>query len=149
MLHIRIITVGKKHQAIFVDAIELYEKRLRRSCKLHWEIIPPSNPKDESNQIVKRLKGAKAILLDERGALITTQDLANQLEHAQLTAEKELVFIIGGAYGVESGLFDQVSAVFSLGNLTLPHQLVRVILLEQLYRSYDALHGGNYHHVSD
>ncbi len=146
MLRIRIITVGKKHHDIYTDAIAEYSKRLAHYCKISWDIIPPSSKSEESGQIQKRLKDCTAILLDERGKQYATEKIIQLLDNAQTYADNELTFIIGGAYGVDRSLFDRADHVISLSQLVFPHQLVRVILLEQLYRSFDTLRGGGYHH---
>jgi|AntRauTorcE11897_2_1112592.scaffolds.fasta_scaffold00481_2 23S rRNA (pseudouridine1915-N3)-methyltransferase len=146
MLHIRIITVGKKQHDIYADAIAEYSKRLDHYCSISWEIISPDTKVEESNQIQKRLKNATLLLLDERGKQYTTEQIIQLLNNAQVHADNELTFIIGGAYGVDQNLYNRADHVISLGKLVYPHQLVRVILLEQLYRSFDTLRGGSYHH---
>lgn len=148
MLDIRIIAVGKKHHPMFAPALAEYEARLRRYCRLNWDIIAPSGVDDESARIAQRLpKDATTILFDQRGVNVTSERLTKLLDEAHVYALPELVCIIGGAYGVTSEIRSSVDHVFSLGSLVFPHQLVRVILLEQLYRSYDTLGGGKYHHA--
>lgn len=147
MAKITIITVGKKHSKETKALIELYEKRLTKMCDLSWDIIPSSNIDSESLAIEKRLSADDfVILLDETGDQLNNDELAEKLENIQNTSVKRIVFIIGGAYGVNYNLMIRANLVFSLSKLVLPHQLVRVILIEQIYRSYSILKGTKYHH---
>lgn len=141
------ITVGKKHDKDFVDAIERYEKRLKKFCDFEWRYIPSSTVDVESSAIERAIKPDDfVILLDENGAAVTNQELANKLEELQNNSIKRVVIIIGGAYGVNYQLIQRSSITYSLSNLVFPHQLVRLILVEQLYRSYSILAGSGYHH---
>ncbi|CAN5713023.1 23S rRNA (pseudouridine(1915)-N(3))-methyltransferase RlmH [soil metagenome] len=146
MLRIKIIAVGKKHNALFSNAISHFEARVSRHAYLSWDIIPPSNAKTESKQIINKCANSTVVLLDEVGAAYGSGDVARLLQRAQNQSAKELCFVIGGAYGVDASVKVRADVVVSLSALVFPHQLVRLILVEQLYRGFDILAGGKYHH---
>lgn len=147
-MKITCITVGKKHDKLFAPAIAEYEKRLSAYVDFKFEYIPNAkNIAEESVAIMKRLQTAdKVILLDGTGELISNKKLAGTLESFQGLGIKRLIFIIGGAYGVSEKLQRRSDKILSLSNLVYPHQIVRLILVEQLYRSFNIVAGGKYHH---
>ncbi len=146
MLRIAIISVGKKHDSIFEAAVAYYEQKLRSECRLLWSIVSSSNVADEGKQILNKSKNSFVVLLDETGEPYTSTQLAAVLEERRVQSQNDLTLIIGGAYGVSDAVRQRADLVVSLGKLTLPHQLVRVVLLEQLYRGFSILRGTNYHH---
>jgi 23S rRNA (pseudouridine1915-N3)-methyltransferase len=146
-MKIACLSVGKKHDPKLVDAIAEYEKRLKSFCDFSWQLIAPNNKSSESALILKFLdKDDIAVLLDERGKLFGNQQLAQYLEMIQNQSIKRLVFIIGGAYGVDENVFRRANVLLSFSPLVFPHQIMRLLLVEQLYRSYSILSGGHYHH---
>jgi 23S rRNA (pseudouridine1915-N3)-methyltransferase len=142
------LTVGKKHSEELVAAINLYEKRLKPYAEFSFELIPSSDVTKESAAMLSRLKLTdKVIVLDESGAHYKTPELAALLQRYAVDPQsKRIVIIIGGAYGVDQALKDRADALVSLSSLVFPHQLVRLILVEQLYRCCNLLAGGKYHH---
>ena len=151
-MSIRIITVGKKHEDWIIDGIERYQKRLKRPYNVEWVILPHSPldsimaRKDESQRILSRLNvDDYVILLDERGDNIDSPKLSNILL-SPIESSKQVVVIIGGAYGVDESVQNRANFAWSLSNLVFPHQLVRLILAEQLYRAQEIANGGPYHH---
>ncbi len=141
------ITVGKKHDPNLAGAIEEYEKRLTKFCDFSWQLIPSSDKVQESAAILKQLKDDDiVILLDERGKLWANDRLAYALETLQNQSTKRLIFLIGGAYGVDISLQRRANYILALSPLIFPHQIVRLILAEQLYRTYSILADGKYHH---
>ena len=141
------ITVGKKHDKEIVTAIEKYQKRLKKFCDFAWDYIPTSNVDSECLAIEKRINADDfVLLLDETGQSLNNQQLAETIEEVQNKSTKRLVFIIGGAYGVNYTIISKVSLVMSFSSLVFPHQIMRLLLVEQLYRSYSLLAGSNYHH---
>ncbi len=146
-MKIVIITVGKKHSKDIKPLIDLYDKRLKKMCDLSWDIIPSTSIDTESITIEKRLSTDDfVILLDETGELLDNDELSEKLENLQNASTKRVVFIIGGAYGVNYNLMIRANLVLSLSKLVFPHQLVRIILIEQIYRSFSILKGTKYHH---
>ena len=149
---LRIITVGKKHEAWVAPGIERYQKRLKGGFQVEWILLPHSSlegdaaRQEESERILSRLKADDSvILLDERGTTYDSPTLS-QLISSQFTYGKQLVFVIGGAYGVGDQVQARAQVVWSLSPLVFPHQLVRLILIEQLYRAQQIAAGAAYHH---
>ena len=146
MLRITIIAIGKKHDKLLADAIEHYQGRLQPHCQLQWRLVASSDVNSESAKLLSLSDGSVRVLLDERGGSVSSQDIAMSLESWMNHAQNDIAIIIGGAYGATNELHERADHVWSLGNITLPHQLVRLVLLEQLYRGFSILSGSNYHH---
>ena len=153
-MRIAIVTVGKKHDAHLAAAIEDYSERVSRSARLSWDYIAPSGYEgdkardDESTRILSRLKPQETVwLLDETGAQISSPQLSERLEGAQNASTEQITIIIGGAYGVNSLVHERADFVWALSKLVFPHQIVRLLLVEQLYRAYEINRGSGYHHV--
>ena len=147
----KIICVGKKHDSWIIDGISRYERRLRAPFKLEWQFVPYSSfsgdraRRDESTELLKRIAPQDyVILLDETGKNIDSPSLSHKLE--QLTIQNQIVFIIGGAYGVDERIKQRANFIWSLSGLVFPHMLVRLILIEQIYRAQEISKGGPYHH---
>lgn len=151
-MSIRILAVGKKHEAWVDEGIKRYEKRLKKPFNVEWVLLPHSAREglaarqDESERLLSRLSNNDfVVLLDERGKLLTSLALSDVFT-SQLDASKNIVIIIGGAYGVDSSVHARADVVWALSPLVFPHQLVRLILAEQIYRSQEIASGGPYHH---
>lgn len=149
---IRILTVGKKPDAWLAEGLARYEKRLKRPFNVEWVYLPHSPLKtsqarqDESERLLKRLKDTEfVVLLDERGKALDSPALAEALQRP-LDSSRPVTFVIGGAYGVDQRLFERADMVWSLSPLVFPHQLVRLILIEQVYRAQEIVAGNPYHH---
>ena len=149
---IKLIAIGKKHESWVHEGIERYQKRLRAPWSLEWALLPHSSLKgararqDESERILSKLSPSDyVVLLDERGKLLDSPALARTL-HQQIEASRSIVINIGGAYGVSDELQQRADLVWSLSPAVFPHQLVRLILTEQLYRSQEIVAGRPYHH---
>lgn len=146
MIDIQIITVGKKHDPDFAEKIRSYEKRLRGHVKLSWQIIPSSDKLGESAKILEKInRDDYVILLDERGILVSNSQLVQAFELLAQQA-KRLVIIIGGSYGIDQSVVGRANQVVALSGLVLPHQLVRLIVVEQIYRTMTIINNQNYHH---
>ncbi len=144
-MKIQIISVGKKHDKNFTDVIAEYEKRLGKGF-VSWVFITHSDKEKESKEILKSLKDKPFILLDEKGKNISTKDIAEFFDKNKMEGNRDIVFVIGGAYGVSEEVKKSATYIWSLGGLIFPHMLVRVILVEQLYRAFSIINGGKYHH---
>lgn len=151
-MSLKIVTVGKKHEDWVVSGIERYQKRLRGGFLVEWVFLPHSSLKgvtarqEESERILSRLKQDDfVVLLDERGKSFTSPALSELLT-LHIAQGKQLVFVIGGAYGVDERVHERAQVVWSLSPLVFPHQLVRLILIEQLYRAQQIAAGSAYHH---
>ena len=151
-MKVHIISVGKAASRSIEDICQQYEKRLSPYMDLRHTLIPPSS-KDgneardlESTAIVKVIKtNDVVVLLDERGIQQTNVIFANTLESLS-GRQGMLTFVIGGAFGVSDELHSRADFVWSLSALVFPHQLVRVMLFEQLYRTKMVQLGHLYHH---
>jgi 23S rRNA (pseudouridine1915-N3)-methyltransferase len=149
---IRILAIGKKHEAWVDEGIIRYEKRLKQPFGVEWVLLPHSAREgdaareEESRRILDRIKkDDEVILLDEKGALFDSPGLSKLLLEP-LERSKQIVVIIGGAYGVDETVHARADTIWSLSPLVFPHQLVRLILAEQIYRSQEIAAGRSYHH---
>jgi 23S rRNA (pseudouridine1915-N3)-methyltransferase len=149
---IKVIAVGKKHESWVVEGIERYQKRLKRPFLIEWVFLPHSTldgdmaRRDESGRILSRLGATDfVVLLDERGKNVDSPTLQKILS-GELSHSREVVIIIGGAYGVDVTVRNRADFMWSLSDLVFPHQLVRLILTEQIYRSQEIAIGAQYHH---
>ena len=149
---ITILAIGKKHEDWVQPGLDRYEKRLKQPWDVRWELLPHSSldgqqaRQEESERLLKRLDTSSiVVLLDETGKQLDSPTLANYSEQ-QFNHGKSMTFIIGGAFGVTEELKTRVDFVWSLSPLVFPHQLVRLILIEQLYRAQEITRGGQYHH---
>jgi 23S rRNA (pseudouridine1915-N3)-methyltransferase len=150
---IRIVAVGKKHESWVDQGIRRYETRLKRPFDAEWVLIPHSSREgiaarqDESARLLARIKDDDfVVLLDERGKIIDSPALSRALAEP-LNRSRQVVILIGGAYGVDDSVHLRADMIWSLSHLVFPHQLVRLILAEQLYRAQEISAGGPYHHV--
>lgn len=149
-MKIKIITIGKKHEPWVNLGIDRFIKRLRQPFEAEFLIIPHSLKakaeaiNQESETLLKRLKPDDyMILLDERGQNLSSPELSELLLS---NVHRQIVIIIGGAFGVNSEVRQRADKVWSLSRLVFPHQLVRLILTEQLYRAGEIAKGSPYHH---
>lgn len=147
-----IVAVGKKHESWVQEGIERYQSRLKKPYTLEWVLLPHSALADdrareeESERILARLKSQDfVVLLDERGDELDSPQVSRLLD-AAFTAGRQVVVTIGGAYGVDDRVHQRADVVWSLSPLVFPHQLVRLILAEQLYRAQQIAAGHPYHH---
>lgn len=149
---IRVISVGKKHESWVAEGIERYQKRLKRHFQIEWVFLPHSSQTDttarqeESEHILSRIRPADyVILLDETGENLNSPELAESIRYP-IESSKNLILIIGGAYGIDQSVLARADITWSLSRLVFPHQLARLILTEQIYRSQEILSGNPYHH---
>ncbi len=149
---LKILTVGKKHESWVSEGIERYQKRLRAPFSVEWVLLPHSSLEgdrarlEESERILSRLQvDDYVVLLDERGKALDSPQLSTLLAE-QLHASRTIVLIIGGAYGVDQTVHQRAQVIWSLSPLVFPHQMVRLILTEQIYRAQQIALGGSYHH---
>lgn len=149
---IKIIAIGKKHESWVQEGIERYQKRLKKPIGVEWVLLPHavsegiSARQDESQRILSRIDDSSfCVLLDERGKEVSSPILSRRI-YEQLELSRLIVIIIGGAYGVDDTIHTRANFVWALSPLVFPHQLVRLILVEQLYRIQEIASGGPYHH---
>lgn len=158
-MKITIIAVGKVKEKFFTGAIEEYSKRLSRYCKL--EIIELADEKTpdgasaaleaqikekEGDRILAAIKeGAYVIALAIEGRQLDSEELSRKIEQLGVQGNSHLVFIIGGSLGLHEKVLKCADFLLSFSKMTFPHQLMRVILLEQIYRGYRIMMGEPYH----
>jgi 23S rRNA (pseudouridine1915-N3)-methyltransferase len=157
-LKLSIWSIGKTHEPYVRSGVEDFTTRLNRYFPAEWNIIPvPKNAGMLSAQDL-RISEGKTILdwlqkddflvaLDERGKEMDSVRLADFLQLRANESTRRLVFLIGGAYGIDAQVLRRANLVWSLSKLTFPHQLVRLILTEQLYRACTILRNEKYHHA--
>jgi 23S rRNA (pseudouridine1915-N3)-methyltransferase len=151
---INIITVGKSHDAFLVDAIALYKKRLHAHFRVDWCLLPPKQEAtiadsiaSESNTILRTLEKAEYVIVcDERGEAVSSEKFSKMVFDA-LASCNNIYFVIGGAHGVDEHVRARANKIISFGSMVLPHQLMRLVLIEQLYRAATIASGGSYHHA--
>lgn len=152
----QIITIGKKHDKNLEDFILDFEKRIKNNFEIIWSIF---NSEDDNNKEIQIKKESEKILnilekesdnfiilLDEVGKEKNNQELANLFQEKMNDSISKIIFIVGGAYGVSKEVKEKANLVLSLSKLVFPHQLVRTILVEQIYRTISILKNGKYHH---
>lgn len=152
-MSIRILAIGKKHESWVSDGIARYERRLRKPFDVSWRLLPHSAREgeaaraEESERLLAKVdRDAFLVLLDERGRNVDSPALAATLQGA-LEASRPVSLVIGGAYGVDDRVRQRADFVWSLSKLVFPHQLVRLIVAEQLYRAQEIAAGRPYHHA--
>lgn len=156
-MKIRLLTAGKGHEAFVKEGIDMFTNRISHYHSVEWTIInPPKLAADVAPEVYKKKEGelilaalkndAVLVLLDERGKNISSEELADKILHYHEAAVKELVFLIGGAYGVSGEVAARANFTWSLSRLVFPHQLVRLILAEQVYRACTINRNEKYHH---
>lgn len=146
----KIICVGKIKEKFFVDAIEEYSKRISKYTKL--EIIQISDEasesvalKKEGEKILSKIKDNDYVVtLEIEGNCLTSLEFAKKIDN-NFGSNKNLTFVIGGSYGLDDLVKQRSDYKLSFSKFTFPHQLFRVILLEQIYRAYKINHNENYH----
>lgn len=150
---IRIVAIGKKHESWVVDGIQRYQKRLKQPFDIEWVLLPHSSfdadkaRQEESGRIISRLHDDDyVILLDEKGKMIDSPTLSTRLLDP-LERSVSVTIVIGGAYGVDQSVHDRANFIWSLSPLVFPHQLVRLLLVEQIYRAQAIADNSPYHHA--
>ncbi len=140
---IKIVAGGKKHLAWVAEACAEYEKRLRKPFDLEWRLVD----EEKLETLVLSLpRDNFVILLDERGDNVSSPELSKKVS-AALEIGREVVFVIGGAYGVSEDLRRRADFVWSLSKLVFPHQFCRAIVVEQIYRAQEIYLEHPYHHI--
>lgn len=142
---IKIICVGKIKEKYLQDAIQDYMKRLSKYHKVDIIILEDSNMAEEKTRILKHIDSKDYVItLDIEGKELSSLELADKLDKTFIT-NSSICFVIGGSYGLDSEVKKRANFSLSFSKLTFPHQLFRVILLEQIYRSFKILNNETYH----
>lgn len=158
-MRVTILTVGKIKESYLRDAIKEYAKRLGKYCKLEiLEVTDEKTPdslnttaaelvrKKEGERLLKSFpKDAYIITLEISGKQLTSEEFSQKIENLAVQGVSHLVFVIGGSLGLGQNILQKSDFAMSFSKMTYPHQLMRVILLEQIYRGYRIANGEPYH----
>ncbi len=159
MMKITVVCVGKLKERFFSEAVAEYEKRLSRYCRLSIvELTDEKTPdgasealelqirRKEGERILKAVpEGAYVIALAIEGRQLSSEDLADRIDALATGGTAHIVLIIGGSLGLSPEVLKRADYLLSFSKMTFPHQLMRVILLEQIYRAYRIINGEPYH----
>lgn len=159
MVHINIICIGKIKETFFKDALNEYSKRLGKYCSLNITELPdekiPNNPSDKEITIIKNKEGQNilnnikkdtyVICMDLKGKQHTSEEFSEKLENISLKFNSSITFIIGGSLGISDNVLKISNELISFSKMTFPHQLFRIILLEQIYRAFKIQNNETYH----
>lgn len=158
-MKITLVTVGKIKEKFYSDAIAEYSKRLSRYCKLEIVQVPDEKTPDHAGEMmerqIKEKEGDRILLSIKDGAYVIALAIDGEMPDSLKLSEKiaslgvsgvsQIVFIIGGSLGLSEAVLKRSDYRLSFSKMTFPHQLMRVILLEQIYRSYRIMNGEPYH----
>lgn len=158
-MKITVLCVGKVREKFYRDALAEYEKRLGRYCRLEiTEVADEKTPDGAGRALEEQIKEREAqrildkiredafvCTLEIGGKHLTSEGLAGWMEKQQLGGKSHITFIIGGSLGLHETVRQRADFALSFSDMTFPHQLMRVILLEQIYRSFKIIHKEPYH----
>jgi 23S rRNA (pseudouridine1915-N3)-methyltransferase len=156
-MKLTLLTVGKTAFSYLNEGISVYSKRIEHYVNFNIVEIPELKgaaslsmeqiKEKEGELIFKKIKeGDYVTLLDERGKKFGSENWAHHLERRIVYSNKDIVFVIGGAYGFSQKIYDRADEMLSLSEMTFSHQIIRVIFMEQLYRAFTIIKGEPYHH---
>lgn len=156
-MQISLIVVGKTDLDKLEQLISVYTGRLQHYIPFDLQVVPDiKTGKSRTTELQKQREGEEVIrrlqpndfvvLLDERGKMLSSREWAANIEMHLLGGTKRLVYVIGGPYGFSQELYQRANALLSLSKLTFSHQMVRLFVVEQLYRAFTILRGEPYHH---
>jgi 23S rRNA (pseudouridine1915-N3)-methyltransferase len=156
-MKIQFWSIGKNHEAYIKAGVEEFTQRISKYYKVEWNLIPaPKNAavlgetdlKKKEGEIVLNLlnKDDYLVALEERGKQLSSEGLSDFIQKRSNESVKSIVFLIGGAFGLDELVLQRANFKWSLSQLVFPHQLVRLILAEQVYRACTILKNEKYHH---
>lgn len=149
-MKIHIVAIGKERDFPAYDLVTEYSTRIGHYLPLAWHYIPASTADKEAAQISKYIDGCGAgvvvVMLDQGGREYSSTELSTFLQKRLNEGVRTLVILIGGAYGFDAAMRARADYTVALSQLTFPHQLVRLILAEQIYRACTIMKGEKYHH---
>ena len=152
-MKITLITVGKIKEKYLKDAIAEYSKRLSKYCKLTIVEVADEKTPDQASETVEEAIRTKEVIKDDMyvitleigGAMLSSEELSAKIEKLGIQGKSSIAFIIGGSIGLGKTVLARSDYALSFSKMTFPHQLMRVILLEQIYRSYRIINAEPYH----
>jgi 23S rRNA (pseudouridine1915-N3)-methyltransferase len=153
-MKIIIMSFGKENDVLMRDAIADFTERLSRWNPIEWKMLPVSKDegekgrRDEAETLLRYVEESDTLIaLDERGKKMSTQVFSDYFDRMMGGGEKKLIFAIGGSYGFHPDVLSRADMTLSLSDMTLPHMLARLVLIEQIYRAFSILKGSKYHHI--
>ncbi|WP_455718448.1 23S rRNA (pseudouridine(1915)-N(3))-methyltransferase RlmH [Anaerosporobacter sp.] len=158
-MKITVLCVGKIKEKYFTLGIDEYAKRLSRYCKLEIIEVPdektPDNASENEELQIKAKEGDKllryikdnayVIALAIEGKMLTSEELSEKMEQLGINGDSNVVFVIGGSLGLDKRILDRADYKLSFSKMTFPHQMMRMVLLEQVYRGFRIMKGEPYH----
>jgi len=145
-MNITILCVGKLKEKYWSEAAAEYRKRLSRYCTITVEELKEENPEAEGQNILKRLKkDTFVITLEIHGKALSSEELSSKLQELALEGKSDITFVIGGSDGLSEEVSRRSDLKLSFSRMTFPHQMIRIFLLEQIYRSFKIMKGETYH----
>ncbi len=156
-MKIQFWSIGKAHESYIKEGVEMFTRRISNYYPVEWNIIPvPKNSAMLSEADLRKREGEMIldflhqddhlVLLDERGKMLSSPELAETITRVANSGKKKLIFLVGGAFGVSESVKERAQLQWSLSKLVFPHQLVRLILSEQVYRACSIIRNEKYHH---
>lgn len=147
MHRITLLSVGKIKTPWIKDGCELYVERLSHLCDLTERVLSAGEEKEERQKILDALEKTDGVIiaLDDKGKEFSSPEFASWISK-QKDSGQSLTFVLGGAYGLDDRIRAKATLTLSLSRMTLPHELCKLVFLEQLYRAHSILAGSGYHH---
>jgi 23S rRNA (pseudouridine1915-N3)-methyltransferase len=146
---ITILCVGKLKEKYWIDAVADYTKRLGNYCTLQIDEIKESDVDDKDEEganLLKRIKKEDYVItLEVKGKQLSSEELADAIEELMIFGKSKIVFVIGGSEGLSEEVSERADYKLSFSKMTFPHRLMRLILLEQVYRSFKIIKNEKYH----
>jgi 23S rRNA (pseudouridine1915-N3)-methyltransferase len=158
-MKIKVITVGKLKEKYLKDGIAEYSKRITKFSKIEMIEVPDEKAPDqlsdaqveqvknkEGERILSKIKDNEFLItLEIKGKMITSEELAKQISTWQVNGKSTLVFVIGGSNGLSKAVLDRSNYALSFSKMTFPHQLMKLVMLEQIYRAFKINNNESYH----
>jgi len=145
-MNINILCIGKLKEKYWTGACAEYVKRLSKYCTLQIDELRESEPDAEGAAILKRLKKDDYVIaLDIAGEEMSSENLSKKINDLSISGKSRVVFIIGGSDGLSNAVTARAGFLLSFSKMTFPHQMMRVILLEQIYRCFKIINNEKYH----
>lgn len=153
-MKITILGIGKTNEKYLIEGIEIYTQRLKHYTNFEFTLLPDVKVTNdskalinkESDQFFKQIRDDDFVILcDEKGKTLTSIGLSEILARKMVESSKRVVFLIGGAFGVSDSIKKRANFTLSLSNLTFSHQMIRLFLVEQIYRAFTIIKNEKYH----
>lgn len=157
-MKIQLILIGKTNEKYLIEGFSIFEKRIKNYIDFKTIIIPElKNTKNLSFELIKKQESELlmkhiqdidfVVLLDENGKNSSSIEFSKFINSQMIKSTKNLVFVIGGAYGFSENVYNRANDKIALSRMTFSHQMVRIIFAEQLYRAFTILNNEPYHHI--